>query len=199
MTSLEDFSLLYSKLVTVFGEYSKNASGKCAIYHEKLAHIDYETMYKAIEYATANSKRFPSVAELKEIIQNLNPQDGSAESSFANEESHFNHRMAICDAITAALQHLSPEKQDHIVNIANKQLRDNAPDWYTPEMKRRAFQGFCIMAFKSLCPDETSQIYAQKQLPLSQKPFTPLPFNQPRQITTTIIRNTPPAPILDVM
>jgi hypothetical protein len=199
MTSLEDFSLLYSKLVTVFGEYSKNASGKCAIYHEKLSHIDYETMYKAIEYATANSKRFPSIAELKEITHNLQPQDGTAESSFANDEAHFNRRLAICETITAAIQQLPPEKQEYIVNIANKQLRDNAPDWYTPEMKRRAFQGFCIMAFKAQFPYETSQIYAQAQPAQPQKPFTPVPFNQPHQITTTIIRNTPPTPLLEVM
>ncbi len=199
MLSEPEFMIQYERLVDAFSQYSKNPGRTAGVYYENLSHLTPENLHQVVTSAIKTCKRFPSIAELKEIASSLCPQDGPADSSYASEEAYFNKRMAICDAIMTAVNRLPEAELTHIENIANKLLRDNAPEWYTPDMKLRAFQGFCIMAFKQRYPDQTNQIYQQSQDNTYSKPFTPIPFQQPRQITTTIIRNNPLTPVLDVM
>lgn len=188
MTSLEEFSSIYSKLVTVFGEYSKNAAGKCAVYHEKLSYIDANLLIKVVEHATSTCKRFPSIAELKEIAFQLNPSSGQQNNtSNSDDQADFQRRMRICNDITSAIQKLPEFQRRAIENKANNTLKANAPDWYTTEMKKRAFQGFCILAFKELHPDHAADI-EHNQSPTQNNtqiaPYRPIPFQTPAQKTT---------------
>ena len=176
MISQDDFSVIYSRLITVFGEYSKNAAGKCAIYHEKLCHLESDLLIRVIDQATSTCKRFPTIAELKEIARQFQPEESSGYTDHESDVADFNRRLRVCKDIMAVVQDLPEDKRTIIENRANSNLSLNAPDWYTTEIKKRAFQGFCILAFRNLYPDWAADIEAASHANNQVITYKPIPF-----------------------
>ena len=176
MLTLDEFTQIYQKLITVFGEYSKNAAGKCAIYHEKLCHLESDLLIRVIDQATSTCKRFPTIAELKEIARQFQPEDSSGHTDHQADVTDFNRRLRVCNDIMAVIQDLPEDKRAIIERMANTNLSLNAPDWYTTEMSKRAFQGFCVMAFRNLYPDWARDIEVASATNNQVVPYKPIPF-----------------------
>lgn len=187
MLSEEQFSQLYEKLTDAFGQYSKNPTRTLATYYDNLKNTSWETMNQTVSHAVKTCKRFPSIAELRDISQQFNPETSSTNTTITNDVADFKRRMRICNDITSAIQKLPDFQRRAIENKANDTLKANAPDWYTTEMKKRAFMGFCILAFKELHPESAADIEQGQHKTHNNNeiaPYRPIPFQIPASKTT---------------
>ena len=176
MLSEAEFTTQYESLIDAFGNYSKNPGRTADVYYESLKNTPWDTLKKTVSHAIKTCKRFPSIAELRDISQQFNPKPSSTNTTITDDVDDFKRRMRICNDITAAIQKLPDFQRRSIENQANQQLQANAPDWYTTEMKRRAFQGFCVITFRSLCPEAAYDIEHNTTQSEPVEQFKPLPF-----------------------
>lgn len=134
---------LHDQLSTVFTSFVPNPAARAAIYYTELNRFKAETVAKAVKTIIKTHHKFPSIADMLEIINQLDPPPDPVIQAARQEELEWRRAESERRRVFTAINNLPDFERQALIDesdelCANELRANNVPQWMPFKILRDA-------------------------------------------------------------